>query len=266
MGIASAANGIGFNGVPGGTDGLGMSAFGAAGANAGFGADNGGGFGPAGGGGRGGAGGGGSGGGRGGGGGGGGRGGRGGAQQGRGGRGRGPYNGQFAAFGNRRRVQPAYTGSIALTVTNSAFNAAPFSLNGEVLPKPSSARETLAFNVGGPVRIPKLVTNDKWFVYLTVQGARARSASNRVGTMPTQAEREGDFSGVAVNNVPITIYDPLTNSPFPGNVIPSARINPAAAGLLPYFPFPQTSAIENYSIAPSTPTALLALGVDGAME
>jgi trimeric autotransporter adhesin len=273
LGIANAANGgIAFNGaVPGGVDGLGMGGFGAAGVNAGFGADNGGGFGPPGGGaggggggrGAGGGGGGGGGGGRGGGGGGGG--GRGGGrnqQQGRGGRGRGPFNGQFAAFGNRRRVQPAYTGSLAVTATNSALNAAPFSLNGQLVPKPPSARETVALNFGGPVRIPKLVSNDKWSIYLTVQGNRARSASNRVGTLPTAAERAGDFSATTVNNIPITIFDPLTHNPFPGNVIPTARINPAALGLLPYFPLPQYSAlIQNYSIAPSTPSASNSVGV-----
>lgn len=262
MGILSAANGMEFNGaVPGGTDGLGMGGFGAAGVNAGFGADNGGGFGPGGGGpgGRGGGGGGL----RGGGGGGGGRGGRGGGGPGgRGGRGRGPYNGQFSAFGNRRRVQPAYTGSLALTVTNSALNAAPFSLNGVAVPKPPSARETLAFNVGGPVRIPKLVSNDKWFVYLTVQGARARNGSSLVGTLPTEAERAGDFSGLTVNNTPITIYDPRSSAPFPGNIIPATRFNSAAVGLLPYFPVPQSAAlIQNYNIAPSTPSASNAVGV-----
>jgi hypothetical protein len=265
FGMMSAANsGMGFNGaVPGGTDGLGMGGFGAAGANAGFGADNGGGFGPpgAGGGGRGGAGGGGGGGGgRGGGGAPGGRGGRG--AQGPGGRGRAPFNGQFAAFGNRRRVQPAYTGSLAVTVQNSALNAAPFSLNGQIVPKPSSARENLAFNVGGPVRIPKLVTNDKWFVYLTVQGSRARSASNRVGTLPTAAERAGDFSATTVGSNPVTIYDPLTHTPFPGNIIPVTRFNPAAVGLLQYFPLPQYSGlIQNYNIAPSTPSASNSVGV-----
>ena len=44
---------------------------------------------------------------------------------------RGPYNGQFASFGNRRRSQPTYTGSVFMRLQNSALNAAPFSLNGQ---------------------------------------------------------------------------------------------------------------------------------------
>lgn len=249
--------------IPGGSDGLGMGGFGAAGANAGFGTDNGGGFGPGGGGGGGRGGGGGGGGRGGGGGGGGGRGGRGGGGfNGRGGRGRGPFNGQFAAFGNRRRVQPAYSGSVALTLSNSALNAAPFSLNGQTVAKPPAARENLAMNIGGPVRIPHLVSNDKWFVYLTVQGARGRTGRDIVSSVPTAAERGGDFSLATVRNVPVTIYDPLSDTPFPNDAIPVNRFNPAAVGLLKYIPLPMYGdLVQNYQIAPSTPSSTNAVGV-----
>ena len=262
LGVMSAAAGLNFNGVPGG-DGLGMSGFGAAGAAAGFGADNGGGFGPAGGGGA--RGGGGGGGGRGGGGGGGGRGGGGrngfnGGRQGR--NGRAPFNGQFMAFGNRRRVQPAYTGSVVVNANNSALNAAPFSLNGQVVPKPSSQRVSVSGNIGGPLRIPKLVKNDKWFVYLTLQGTWNHAASQRVGTLPTAAERSGDFSQATIRNTPITIFDPDGSGPFPGNVIPSARFSSASAGLLQYFPLPTSPlALQNYTIGISNPNDSHAVGV-----
>ncbi|MGA2146203.1 MAG: carboxypeptidase-like regulatory domain-containing protein [Bryobacteraceae bacterium] len=253
---------VAFNGLPvqGAGDSLGLGGFGAAGINGGFGpgaGPGGGGFGP----------GGGGGGGRGGGGfGGGGRGGRGGGGGGFGGRGgargnRAPFNGQYAGFGNRRRAQPAYTGSVAVTVTNSALNAAPFSLNGENQPKPSSARESVAFNIGGPLRIPKIYSGNNWTVYLTVQGTRARSAQSSVATVPTSAERDGDFSGLTLRNQPIAIYDPLSSAPFPNNIIPTTRINPAAAGLLQYFPQPlYTGIVQNYDIDPSNPSATNVVG------
>jgi len=268
MGLSLAAAGFAVPSGPGGADGLGMGGFGAAGVNSGFGADNGGGFGPGGGGGGGRGGGpgggpgGGGGGGRGGGGGGGGRGGRGGPQNGRGGRGRGPFNGQFAQFGNRRRTQPAYTGSLAVTVTNSALNAAPFSLNGEAVHKPYSGSERIAFNVGGPVRIPKLVTNDKWFVFLTLQDNISKNGSYSTSTMPTAAERSGDFSAATVRNTPIAIYDPSSQAPFPGNIIPSNRFNPASVALMQYFPLPQFAGIiQNYTITPTTPSVSNAIGL-----
>ncbi|MBZ5617124.1 MAG: TonB-dependent receptor [Acidobacteriia bacterium] len=142
-----------------------------------------------------------------------------------------------------------------MTATNSALNAAPFSLNGQSQPKPSSARESVAGNIGGPLRIPKLTTNDKWQVYLNVSVAQNRNARNQVSTVPTLAERNGDFSAAVVRNAPVTIYDPLNNAPFPGNIIPSTRFNSASVGLLQYFPAPLFDGIvQNYSIAPSTPS------------
>jgi trimeric autotransporter adhesin len=269
-GMFGANSQVAFNGT--GLDPLGMGAFGAAGAANGFGADNGGGFGggPGGGGpGGGGPGGGGGGGGRGGGGGGGG-GGRGGAAGGRaaGGRGnqaagrRGPFNGQFAAFGNRRRTQPAYTGSFFLNAANSAFNAAPYSLNGQKTIKPNYAREGFGVNVGGPLRIPKLITNDKYFISINYQGNRNRNPFHQDAALPTLEQRGGDFSSTAVRGVPVTIFDPATGAPFPGNVIPTTRINPAAAGLMKYFPAPLYAGIvQNYQYAAASRNVSDSLGV-----
>jgi hypothetical protein len=65
---------------------------------------------------------------------------------------------------------------------------------------------------------------------------------------PTAAERAGDFSGLTDPlGRPVIIYDPLTSrtvngavvrDPFPGNRIPSNRINPVAAAMLKYMPLP----------------------------
>jgi hypothetical protein len=252
----------------GSADGLGMGGFGAAGANSGFGADTGGGLG--GGGGRGGAGGGGGGGFAGGGGGGGGRGGggggRGGGGGGQGGRaGRGaPFNGQYAAFGNRRRNQQApYSGSVAVTVTNSSLNAAPFALNGNHLQKPSSSSQNIAGNVGGPLQIPHLVTVQKnWFVYLNVTYRHNHSATNLSSTVPTPAERLGDFSSALLAGKPVSIFDPLGGAPFPGNVIPANRINPASVSLLNYYPNQlYAGLIQNYSVAVASPSESRSVGL-----
>jgi len=246
-------------------DPLGMNGFGAAGVLNGFGDGLGGapgigGGGPGGGGGGGGrGGGGGGGGGRGGGGGfgGGGRGGRGGANAQR----RGPFNGQYAAFGNRRRTQSLYSGSVFLDMTNSALNAAPYSLNGQAAPKPSSASGRFGFNVGGPIHIPKLITSDKYLLYVNYTGQRARSGNSLTSSVPTLAERGGDFSQ-ALATTAVTIYDPLSGAPFPGNVIPVARFNPAAVGLLTYFPQPTYPGIvQNYHLVTSTPRVSDSLGV-----
>ncbi|HTB12214.1 MAG TPA: TonB-dependent receptor [Bryobacteraceae bacterium] len=244
--------------APGG-DTLGLGGLGASAINGGFGGGFGGG--PGSGPGGGGPGGPGFGGGPGGGGGGGGRGGggRGGGGGGRGGNQnrRGPYNGQFASFGNRRRQQPAYTGSVFITLQNSALNAAPFSLNGQSQPKPSSDNAKFGVNIGGPMVIPKILNWQRASFYFTYQGTQSRNPYSSVSTVPTPAERMGDFS-----SLPNIIYDPLTGAPFPGNVIPTSRFNSASLGLLQYFPQPSyTGVVQNYRNVASTPNNNNNIGV-----
>jgi hypothetical protein len=249
-------------------DSLGLGGFGASAINGGFGAGPGGGgdgLGAGAAGGFGGGAGGGGGGGRGGGGGGGG-GGRGGGRGGGGGRGnqnqrRGPFNGQYASFGNRRRNQPQYTGSVSLTTKNSVLNAAPFSLNGQTSNKPYSATNNYTGTVGGPMVIPKVVNWQQASFNITFQGSLNRNGSNSLGSVPTDAERAGNFLG-ATTNVPVNIYDPLSNTPFPNDAIPTSRINPAAAGLLQYFPQPTYPGIvQNYRLISTVPSTSENIGV-----
>jgi hypothetical protein len=250
-------------------DSLGLGGFGASAINGGFGAGPGGGGGGLGGGpGGGGAGfGGGGGGGRGGGGGGGGGGGRGGGGGGRGGgRGnqnqrRGPFNGQYANFGNRRRNQSQYTGSVSLTTRNSVLNAAPFSLNGIPSAKPYSATNNYTGTIGGPMVVPKLVNWQKASFNITFQGSLNRNGSNSLGSVPTDAERMGDFTAAKTTG-PVSIFDPLSNTPFPNDMIPSSRINPAAAGLLKFFPEPTyTGLVQNYRLISTVPSTSENIGV-----
>jgi trimeric autotransporter adhesin len=266
-GIAGNGAGLGQSlGLPPGmsTEDLGLGGLGVSAVNGGF-SDGLGGAGPAGdpgGGGGGFAGGGG----RGGGGFGGGGGGRGGGRGGRGGSGnqnrRGVFNGQFANFGNRRRAQqPTYTGSVFITLANSALNAAPYALNGESKAKPSSDRANFGVNFGGPMVIPKLLNWKRASFYVTYQGMQSRNPFSQVSSVPTQAERDGDFSA-AVVKTPVTIYDPLSGSPFPGNIIPLTRLNSAAVGLLQYIPLPTfAGSVQNYRIVNSLPGSSNNIGV-----
>ena len=244
-------------------DSLGLGGFGASAINGGFGVGPAGGGAGFGGGGPGGgfAGGGGGGGGRGGGGGG----GRGGGRGGGGGRGqnarRGPYNGQYANFGNRRRNQAAYTGSVSLTAQDSVLNAAPFSLNGLPSNKPYSSTNHYTATVGGPMVIPKIVNWTRASFNITYQGSLNRNGSNLLGSVPTAAERAGDFSGVT-SPTPVTIFDPLSGTPFAGDVIPASRINPAAEGLLSYFPAPTyQNIVQNYRLISTVPSMTQSIGV-----
>jgi trimeric autotransporter adhesin len=279
-GAVSAAQGLQMSaGLPPGmsasltNDSLGLGGFGASAINGGFGV--GAAAPPDGGGGRGGggfggapAGFGGGGGGAGGGGGGRGGGGRGGGLgqnangRGPGGRGgRGPFNGQFASIGNRRRTTPPVQGSIAITVRNSALNAAPYSLNGQTAQKPYSANNNLNANIGGPLHIPKIVNWQRAQYTISFGTAINKNGRSMVGSVPTAAERGGDFSQVPTT-IPLTIWDPKSGAPFPNNVIPTSRFNSASAGLLPFFPNPTYAGIvQNYRFVITDPSTSRNIGV-----
>ena len=63
--------------------------------------------------------------------------------------------------------------------------------------------------------------------------------------VPTAAELSGNFAGVTRSGSQVTIKDPLTGQPFPGNVIPANRINPVGLKLASYLPSPNLGAIDN---------------------
>ena len=69
--------------------------------------------------------------------------------------------------------------------------------------------------LGGPLRIPHLLKGDSTFFTLSYYATRGQSVSYNVGTVPTAAERKGDFSQTFVNGVVPTIYNPSTGAPFP---------------------------------------------------
>jgi len=78
-------------------------------------------------------------------------------------------------------------------------------------------------------------------------------------TVPTNAEKNGDFSSLLAIGSQYQIYDPSTarvvdgvvvRDPFKGNIIPNSRINSIAKKLLTYYPEPNTTAgpdgVHNY--------------------
>ncbi|BCS32070.1 hypothetical protein TBR22_A12750 [Luteitalea sp. TBR-22] len=97
---------------------------------------------------------------------------------------------------------------------------------------------------GGPIR------RGRTFFMTSYEGLRQDSASQTITTVPTLAQRNGDFSQTyAQNGQLIRIFDPFTTranpsgsgfirDPFPNNVIPADRIDPVARQVLNYYPLP----------------------------
>jgi len=165
-----------------------------------------------------------------------------GGRGGRGGRG-GPGRGNFASFGNaRRNNRMRYNGNIGFTLDNSALDAQQYSLTGQQTPKPAYAKSRMTAMFGGPLKIPHLLSGEHTTFTINYQLARQRNGSTWTGTMPTAAERAGDFSGVTNSlGQAVSVIDPSTGNPFPNNVIPANRFSSQALGLLQYYPLPNFS-------------------------
>jgi hypothetical protein len=183
-------------------------------------------------------------------------GGRGGFDRGRGGPEGSRNRGGFGppVFGNRsNRGRGGLRGMAFWTLGNSALDARPYSLTGQTVDKPSYASSRFGISLFGPFGIPKLIKSDpKTFLFLNYFGTRARNPFNETATLPTAAERAGDFSQSTVRGLPVQIFDPNDHSPLPGNSIPAARMNPAAVGLLRFIPLPnQPGTVQNYQFVTS---------------
>ena len=108
--------------------------------------------------------------------------------------------------------------------------------------------------VGGPILPNKL------FFFGFYDGYRYTQAANNFTIVPTQAQLNGDFSGSSTIIYDPATYNPLTNTsqPFPGNKIPSDRINQGIVAYIKNFvPLPNYSGSSqnNYlNTEPSTTT------------
>ena len=103
---------------------------------------------------------------------------------------------------------------------------------------------------GGPVWIPKVYDGrNKTFFFFTFEGYRDTQANSGQTSVPTAAERIGDFSKtLAANGQLRTIFDPATTladgtrTAFAGNIIPANRINPVGKAIAATFADPTSVA------------------------
>jgi hypothetical protein len=164
--------------------------------------------------------------------------------------------GEQAVFGNRSRrsARDSIRGGVNVTFRNSAFDAAPFSVNGQPIQKPSYAQVRYGASLGGQLRIPKILEKEGGYFFLNYGGSRSRNPYSQFAVMPDEAQRAGDLS-VTNGLKPTTIFDPASGLPFPNNTIPSTRIDSAALGLLKLLPLPnQPGQRQNYSFVSAVPS------------
>ena len=94
---------------------------------------------------------------------------------------------------------------------------------------------------GGPV--PGSALKDRLFFFGAQEWVNYRAVLTNTATVPSLAMRRGDFSELLNPANPyfgraITISNPLTGQPLPGNVIPPAMLSPNGVALLNAYPEP----------------------------
>jgi hypothetical protein len=128
------------------------------------------------------------------------------------------------------------------------------SANDFFLNKAGRERAPLDYNrfgasLGGPIVLPGYNGKDKSFFFLSYEGIFDEFPEPGQFTVPTEANRRGDFSALLSQG--IVIYDPATavrradgrieRQPFPGNIIPAGRISPIAQNYMKLYPAPNLS-------------------------
>jgi hypothetical protein len=102
-------------------------------------------------------------------------------------------------------------------------------------------------SAGGPVVIPHLYNGtNKTFFFFDWEEFLQPGGYMTLASVPTQAMRGGDFSGLLAKN--ITIYDPTSGSAFTGNIIPASRISSVSQNLqsTKYMPLPNFGAAGSF--------------------
>ena len=139
-----------------------------------------------------------------------------------------------------------YHGSMFEFLRNNDFDARNF-FNAVGTPQPEYHQNQFGGSMGGPI------VHNKVFFFADYEGFRKlQGTTTSVNTVPTVAERGGDFS-----DIPQAIYDPatlvaapgtasgFTRQPFPGNIIPASRFDPVAARVIQAYPLPSVAGLTS---------------------
>jgi hypothetical protein len=143
-----------------------------------------------------------------------------------------------------------FHGSIFETARNNAIGVAKARQDPYNLVAPHLVRNEFGASIGGPILIPKLYNGkNRSFFFFAYERFSNRQFTNQRVNVPTQAMRNGNFSGlVNSNGVYQQLYDGITTNPstyqrqpFVNNQIPMSRLSPLAKTLYDVTPLPMTS-------------------------
>ena len=123
----------------------------------------------------------------------------------------------------------AYRGSGLEFFRSDVFDARNF-FDDPSKPVPPLQQHQFGLTLGGPLR------RDRTFFFLSYEGQRAQRSLTQTFSVPTDALRNGDFSGFPALCDPATRQSNGACSGFPNNTIPTNRLDPVALALLQQVP------------------------------
>ncbi len=131
---------------------------------------------------------------------------------------------------------------------HEGLNANSWRNNIENKPRQFYRYNYAGYNIGGPAYIPGKLNKNKdklfFFVGMEWQNQLVPQGLRNV-TVPTEAERNGDFSQTHESGgSPVIIKDPLTKAPFPDNKVPGSRINADGQKILKWYPMPNALGVN----------------------
>jgi hypothetical protein len=104
--------------------------------------------------------------------------------------------------------------------------------------------------VGGPMVLPKFNGRNKLFWFFAWEGLKDSQPAPTFVTVPTDLERQGNFSALLASGTQYQLYDPssavlngttVTRTAFPGNVIPMSQLSPIALNYMKFYPEPNVT-------------------------
>ena len=132
----------------------------------------------------------------------------------------------------------------------SGLDANDFFSNSAGLARPTHKHDQYGGLLSGPIK------KQKTFFLFDLERLKDRTPQQISGTVPTLAERGGDFSQTFYadgngNPVPNLIYDPLSGAPgartpFAGNMISPGRFSPIGKAVAALYPHPNQAGDPNF--------------------
>jgi hypothetical protein len=150
-----------------------------------------------------------------------------------------------------------YHGTVNYVKMHPSLNANLFFANRNGQPRGDFNYDRWGGTLGGPVRIPRLYDGrNRTFIIFGYEALKESYPRGTVQTVPTNEQREGDFSALLPRGAVYQIYDPFTrraeaggrfrSDPLPGNIVPANRISPIARKILEYYPLPNTAGTADF--------------------